>query len=49
MSFVELALVLVLISGRKFRGVKTSISASIATDISGNKRAVKMAKLSGLL
>ena len=33
---------------RKFRGVETLMSASIATDRSGNERAVKISKLSGL-
>ena len=36
-------------SDRKFRGVETLMSASIATDRSGNERAVKISKLSGLL
>ena len=36
-------------SDRKFRGDENLISASIATDRSGNERAVRMAKLSGLL
>ena len=36
-------------SDRKFRGVETLISASIATDRSGNERAVRMAKSSGFL
>ena len=36
-------------SGRKFRGVETLTSASVATHRSVNERAVNLSELSGLL
>ena len=35
--------------GCKFSGMENLILASVVTDQSGNKRAIKMAKLSGIL
>eukprot|EP00957_Ditylum_brightwellii_P030094 2277954-Ditylum_brightwellii.AAC.1 len=36
-------------SDQKFKGIQTIVSASVATDCSGNKRAMNCSKLFGIL